>query len=200
MDAALDSDGLLQHAAHVRALARRVVFDAELAEDVEQETWLAALAHAPRGVRDPARLAGFRGAPCRAQAERAPCAAQRARAPSRQRRRARFDCERSVGLVEREEAVRVLLAACAPCPSPCGVRSCSTYLDGLTLADVARAARARPLETVRSRVKRGLELLRSELARKRGARGGPFPRPALDLAPPALVRGAYWSRARPRSR
>ena len=29
---------LLQHAAQVRALARRVVFDAELAEEVEQET------------------------------------------------------------------------------------------------------------------------------------------------------------------
>lgn len=44
---------LLQHAGFVRALARAVVFDAELARDVEQETWLTALQHAPRNLRSP---------------------------------------------------------------------------------------------------------------------------------------------------
>src|SRR5262245_24525771 len=49
----LDPELLLQHAAHVRGLAQALVLDAELAADVEQETWLAALTNAPRELRDP---------------------------------------------------------------------------------------------------------------------------------------------------
>ena len=44
---------LLAHAGHVRQLARRPVFDADLAREVEQETWLAALEHAPRHLANP---------------------------------------------------------------------------------------------------------------------------------------------------
>src|SRR5262245_56869158 len=43
-----DLDALHAHSAYVRGLARELVFDAGLARDVEQETWLAALEHAPR--------------------------------------------------------------------------------------------------------------------------------------------------------
>src|SRR5262245_45984442 len=43
----------LQHACYVLDLARAVVFDAVRAREVEQETWLAALEHAPRDLRAP---------------------------------------------------------------------------------------------------------------------------------------------------
>src|SRR6185295_7826934 len=45
---AAEHENVLAHAPYVRALARELVFDAELARDVEQETWLAALENEPR--------------------------------------------------------------------------------------------------------------------------------------------------------
>lgn len=42
-----DPQFYLSHSGYVRRLARALVFDAHAAEDVEQETWLAALGHAP---------------------------------------------------------------------------------------------------------------------------------------------------------
>ena len=181
---------LLQHAAQVRALARRVVFDAELAEEVEQETWLAALAHAPRDLRDPrawlarvvqhaarrlsARRARRNEVELRAGAERAAAADEPSDDPS--------------GLVAREQALRVLLAAVMRLPEPVRRAVVLHYLDGLTIGEVARRTQA-PLETVRSRVKRGLELLRAELARERGsAAWSVYLVRALALAPPAGAR------------
>ncbi|HUR27013.1 MAG TPA: sigma factor, partial [Planctomycetota bacterium] len=46
-------DDLLVHADWLRALARRLVQDADRASDVEQETWLAALEHPPRDASAP---------------------------------------------------------------------------------------------------------------------------------------------------
>ncbi len=189
MGLALGTEELLQHAAHVRALARRVVFDAELADDVEQEPWLAALAHAPRDVRDPrawlatiVRHASRRLSARQARRNEHELRAGAARTPEP-------SASDPSGLIEREEAVRALLAAVRALPEPVRRAVVLHYLDGLTLAEVARRTGA-PLETVRSRVKRGLELLRAELARKRGSRAwSVFLVRALDLAPPALARG-----------
>src|SRR5262245_27808983 len=55
-DRSTDLDALCAQSAYVRGLARELVFDASLARDVEQETWLAALEHAPR---DPRALRGW---------------------------------------------------------------------------------------------------------------------------------------------
>ncbi len=43
-----DADVLLEHAAFVRALSRRLVRDESTADDVAQQTMLAALKHPPR--------------------------------------------------------------------------------------------------------------------------------------------------------
>src|SRR5262245_46851334 len=50
---AKDVEALLEHADYVKSLARQLVFDEHLAQDVEQQTWLAALEHAPRDPRSP---------------------------------------------------------------------------------------------------------------------------------------------------
>ena len=41
----LSAEALLEHATFLRALARRLLFDEQKAEDVVQETYLAALRH-----------------------------------------------------------------------------------------------------------------------------------------------------------
>jgi sigma-70-like protein len=46
-------DALLEHRAWVRALARRLVADADSADEIEQRTWLAAVERPPRDVRSP---------------------------------------------------------------------------------------------------------------------------------------------------
>ena len=48
--ASIPAEALLQHQEFVRNLARRLVRDEDSAGDVVQETWLAALSHAPRSV------------------------------------------------------------------------------------------------------------------------------------------------------
>ena len=78
--AALDPDVLLSHAAGLRALARSLLGDAHLAEDVVQDAMLAAVRrppeHAPLGpwlvvvVRNMARMARRGGARRDARAER----------------------------------------------------------------------------------------------------------------------------------
>ncbi|MEQ1892432.1 MAG: sigma-70 family RNA polymerase sigma factor, partial [Planctomycetota bacterium] len=179
---------LAQHA-HVRALARRLVFDAELAAEVEQETWLAALAHAPRDLRDPrawlARVVQHAARRLRARRARRGeleflAGSERAQAD---------DGADPARLLERAEAVRALLAAVARLPEPVRAALVWHHLDGLPLAEVAHRSGA-PLETVRSRVKRGLELLRAELAReRRNDAWALFLVRGLELAPPSLARG-----------
>jgi RNA polymerase sigma factor (sigma-70 family) len=182
-----ESELLLEHAAHVRALARRIVFDAELADEVEQETWLAALMHAPRRLRDPRAWL--------ARVVRHAAGRLRARHARRNEHDLRAGIERAAdlearsddpsGLLERELALRALLAAVRRLPEPVRRAVVLHHLDGLTLAEVARRTEA-PLETVRSRVKRGLELLRADFAQRRDRAGwSVFLVRAFEIAPPA---------------
>src|SRR6185295_7929723 len=60
-------DTLLAHREWVRAVARAVVRDPNAADDVEQETWLAALKSPPR---DATSLRGWFGAVARSRARR----------------------------------------------------------------------------------------------------------------------------------
>ena len=46
-------EDLLAHRQWVRALARRLAADESRADDLEQETWLAAMEHPPRDARSP---------------------------------------------------------------------------------------------------------------------------------------------------
>ena len=52
-----DFDSLLQHRGLVEGLARQLVYDSHQADDISQETWLAALRRPPKGERAPGWLA-----------------------------------------------------------------------------------------------------------------------------------------------
>ena len=187
-----DPEFLLRHVAHVRQLARRLVFDADLAREVEQETWVAALEHAPRDLRQPrawlSRVARHVARRLWARKDRSQGLE---RVAGRERHAARTAAEKTPpDLVEREQALRRLLAAIDRLPEPVRTTVVMHHLDGLSLRDVAHRTKA-PLETVRSRSKRGLALLREDLTRRNSGRATwslALVR-GLELAPPHPGRG-----------
>ncbi|MEM7308996.1 MAG: sigma-70 family RNA polymerase sigma factor [Planctomycetota bacterium] len=153
-------DELLSHAAWVRALARSLVRDPEVADDVVQETWLAALTSPPktrdnvRGwlaivVRNAIRQRGRGGASRAAREERV--AAERGDAlPS------------SDELAERVETERRLAAQVLALDEPHRRLLLLRYFEGLSAAEIARRT-DEPAGTVRWRISRALEELRDRL-------------------------------------
>lgn len=189
---AQDPEVLLRHAGFVRALARELVFDADLARDVEQETWLTALQHAPRDLRSPR---AWLAVVVRSIALRS---ARRSAAQREVQRRAERDA-RHAGrrdgfpspdeLLEQEQARRELVEAVLALEEPLRGTLVLHYLDGLELREVARRTNA-PLETARSRVKRGLARLREELRRSHRSDAWSLALVrGLALDPPRLARG-----------
>lgn len=174
-----DRMALLEHRAWVRALARRLVRDENDVDDVEQETWATALRTGPA---EPRALRSWLGV----VASR--LALQRLRGETRRARR-----EEVVALARREErspadvvaeadahghVVQAVLALDEPYRTTVLMR----YFEGLEVADVARRMSV-PVETVRTRIKRALERLRTSLSDDEG-------RPlAIVLAPLAMGTG-----------
>ncbi|MBK7876878.1 MAG: sigma-70 family RNA polymerase sigma factor [Planctomycetes bacterium] len=155
-----DPQVLLEHAGYVRALARELVFDAHLARDLEQDVWLAALQNVPSDLRHPrawlatiARNLAWRARRgSRRRAEREERSAHAEVIPS------------SEVVLEREElraaVVRAVLALDEPSRSALVLR----YLEEVS-PDVAAKRLGVPLETFRTRVKRGLQELRARMER-----------------------------------
>jgi RNA polymerase sigma factor (sigma-70 family) len=148
---------LLEHAAWLRSLARHLVDDAAAAEDLVQETWLAAIRRPPVLTRPlqpwlagvARRLAAFarRGEGRRRRRESAQ--PPPGTAPSTDELVARAELQRQ--LVERVLALRE--------PSRSTVLLC--YFEGLAPSEAARAMGV-PAATMRSRLKRALEELRAQ--------------------------------------
>src|SRR5262245_52822347 len=97
-------EALLEHSAWVRRLARGLVADVHGANDVEQETWLAALTHAPSAGAGRGWIA--RVAQNLAHRSRR----TRARVLEREERAARSEAQPSAAdIVERADFTRVLV-------------------------------------------------------------------------------------------
>lgn len=154
-DAAPRPDEIVAHAAFVRRLARSLLRDEHLAEDVAQEALLVALspAVAPRGgvrawiggvVRNLVRME-LRGGARRTHRERALAAPPGPGSPADIA--ARLDLERAV-----VEAVTGL-------PEPLRTAIVLRYLDDLAPREIARRLDL-PVETVKARLRRALTLLR----------------------------------------
>ncbi len=162
-----DPEHLLEHAGYVRQLARELAFDANLAHDLEQEIWLAALQHVPADLRHPrAWLATV----ARSLAWRARRGASRR--AERERRSASEEAVPSTEqILEREELrgeiVRAVLALDEPYRSALVLR----YLEELSPQAAAERLGV-PLETLRTRVKRGVEELKRRLERDHGGDHG----------------------------
>jgi RNA polymerase sigma factor (sigma-70 family) len=154
---------LLAHAASVRKLARALVGDASAADDVVQDTWLAALRRPPH-----------------ARESIGPWLARVVRNIARDRRRStgrRLDHER-LAYLEREpsapddvagalEAGRAVLDALEQLRDPLRSTLVRSYLQGFSVAEIAvRDGIAE--RTVRWRVTQGLEALRTQLDQGHG--------------------------------
>jgi RNA polymerase sigma factor (sigma-70 family) len=161
---AYDVEFLREHSGYVRSLARKLVFDEQAAQDVEQETWLAALEHAPRDPRSPrawlAQLVrNFAFAAWRVQKRRE----QRERAVSRPEHSVTTPQE----VLERESVRRTLVEAVLALDEPYRTALILRFIDDLDAREIARRLHT-PLATVRTRIKRGLEVLRANLRREHG--------------------------------
>ncbi len=160
-------ESVLEQASYVRGLARELVFDPDLARDVEQQTLLAALEHAPR---EPGRLRGWLAAIVRN------CAIKAWRSSARREQREQA-CARAEGAVPSpaeilagEDQRRLLVEHVLALEEPLRAILILRFFQELPPREVARRLEL-PVETVRTRTKRGLELLRERLDReKRGGR------------------------------
>lgn len=159
----IDLESLLRHADFVRSVARRLVLDEHQVDDVMQQTWLAAIqSPAPRKALLRGWLARvarnraadlMRGERRRARRERA--VARPDRAPSAAQALERFTLHRQV--------VDAVLALEEPYGSTVVLR----FYDELPPREIA-AIQGVPVATVRTRLRRAIELLRTNLDDKFG--------------------------------
>ncbi|MBI5364499.1 MAG: sigma-70 family RNA polymerase sigma factor [Planctomycetes bacterium] len=154
---------LLAHAAWIRSLARELVRDPALAEEIEQRTLIAALSHAPRaGV----PFASWLGTVARnfvRQHRRS-----EGRRVKHEERAARSEATPSAAdVVERAAVQRELVQAVMELDEPFRTTILLRFYEGLPPRDVARRMDV-PVETVRTRTTRGLALLRERLDRHHG--------------------------------
>ena len=156
---AFSADQLLQHSGWARSLARQLVADAATADDVVQETWIAALREQPSTDR-----------PLRPWLERV---LRNFATNSRRNRKTRARHERAAGagdsmatsvaeVVQKAEGQQRVVAAVLALSEPYRSVVLLRYYEGLSAAEIARRSDT-PAGTVRWQVSQGLQLLREKL-------------------------------------
>jgi len=176
---------LAAHGAWLRRLARDLVRDADAAEELVQDTYVAALQHPPAG--GVASMRAWLATIVRNLA--------RDRARAEAGRRAREAATAKADRLEPEdetaarlESAETLIAALGQLAEPYRSTLVARYFDGRSAAEIARQAGV-PAATVRWRLQRGLELVRAGMQAR--ARGGRELRAGLAL----LARAPEWSLA-----
>jgi RNA polymerase sigma-70 factor, ECF subfamily len=155
-------DELLAQAGWLDRLARRLVLDPAEADEVVQETWMAAL----RGKPESRSVRGWL-----AQIARN-VVLQRGRAESARRARERTVArseasEAESEALERAQAQQRLVEAVLALDEPCRGSVILHYFDHLSVAEIARKLGV-PEPTVRTRLSRGVGALRERLQREGG--------------------------------
>lgn len=177
----IDAQEMLEHAGWVRDLARRLVVDASQADDVAQETWLAAI----------------EGKPCEDRSLRPwltrvarNLAGTRRRREERRRRRERAsiaarprETSSTVELVERAELQRLLVNEVMALEEPLRSTLLWRYFEGRSAAEISRRTGV-PAATVRGRLKDGIDRLRQRLDRHHGGERSAW---CVALAPVAFA-------------
>ena len=160
---AVPLEALLAESAWLRRLATSLVRDPAAAEDLVQETWLAALKNPPttdRPLRPWLRTVLENFVRMRARAEQSRAA--------RERREARDEVTQGeVELVDRVEEQRFLAREVLKLEEPFRSTLVLRYYEGLSSIQIAERLGSND-NTVRWRLKRGLELLRERLDRRHG--------------------------------
>lgn len=155
---------LLSHTAWVHALARSLVAERDLAADVAQETMLVAWRRGLGGVLDVrAWLAQIlrRLASRRAQSEQTRRVREQEHAP-------RDPAPATAELVAKASMQREVVDAVLRLDEPYRTTVLLRFLEERSYQQIASATAA-PIETVRTRIKRGLQQLRQDLDRRHGA-------------------------------
>lgn len=176
----LEIAGLLEESGWLRALAANLIGDGTQADDLVQDTWLAALRRPPRSASEPR--------PWLARVARN-LARNTRRERTRRAAREEFVAEERAhpgpdALAQQAEAQRLLADAVTRLAEPLRAVIVLRYFQGLD-SSAAAARLGLPASTVRTRLQRALEELRADLDRSfEGGRAGW----GLVLAP--LVHGA----------
>jgi RNA polymerase sigma-70 factor (ECF subfamily) len=163
-----DPQFYLEHSGYVRSLARHIVFDEHLAADVEQQTWLAALEHAPRDanaarkwLKSLVRNFAIKAWLAEARRSKREDAASGMRAP----------VPTPDEILEHESARKRVVDALVALDEPYRSALTLRFFEGLEPREIAERLDL-PVETVRTHVKRGLERLRARLQRNSSSRDG----------------------------
>jgi RNA polymerase sigma-70 factor (ECF subfamily) len=171
-------EALLSEAGWLRGLARSLVSDPAAADDLVQETWLAALQHPPsadRPLRPWLRKVLENFARMRSRGEGARTARERASASSEAQ-------AADADLVDRVEEQRFLAREVLKLEEPFRATLVLRFYEGLSSVEIAKRLGSND-NTVRWRLKRGLELLRERLDRRHGGDRGAWTALLLPLAP-----------------
>jgi len=179
-------DALLRHGDFVRRLARSLVADADLAEDVAQETWLAALRRPPRHGDN---LRAWLGAVVRnlVRLRRRTDVRRLARERVRARPLAGADPAEVVARLDWE---RRIVEVVRELEEPYRSTVVHRFLEQMDPAEIARRMGV-PRKTVYGRIERALEMLRQRLDRESGSRRAW----CLAILPLALDRKAIGAAA-----
>lgn len=173
----LEAETLLAHAGWMHALAARLVGDAETADDVVQDAWIAAWRHQPDAQRalEPWLARVVRNFAWKRRRSDQRRTEHELRSPAREATAA------PASTAERLELQRLLVDAVAALEEPLRTTVVLHYFEGRTSAEIA-LAQGIPAGTVRWRLKRGLDELRERLDAHFGSRAAW----GLVLAPFAL--------------
>lgn len=156
-------EALLAHADFVRGLARSLLFDPDAAEDLAQQAWLAAIEHPPSR---PERARSWFAAVVINLARKSWRGA--ARRETRERAAARPEAVPSTAeIVEREAVRRRVVEAVLSLAEPYRSTVLLRYYEDVPPAEIARRL-GDPVETVKTRLKRGLAQLRARLDAEHG--------------------------------
>lgn len=158
-------EALLTHGDFVRSLARSLIHDPNRADDVEQETWLAAVRHPPSPEKPPRAWLG---------AVVKNFARLSRRSESRRLRREQAaalpeEVRSTDEVVEREVMRRSVVEAVLALKEPYRTAILFRFYDDMPPRTIAERLKI-PVETVKTRVRRGLEQLRLRLDRSHGGR------------------------------
>lgn len=187
----MNPEELLSHADFVRLLARRLVLDEQTADDIAQDTWLAAVEHPPTSDRSPrawlARVVKnfsrkrYRTDSRRSARERFAGASAGRAAPS------------AAEIAAREEMRRRVVDAVQALAEPWRSTILLRYYENLPHRAVAERLGV-PLDTMRTRLKKGLALLRARLDAEQDGKKDAW---QLALAPLAGIEPAALTGATP---
>jgi len=154
---------LQQHADSVRALARRLLCDEHAAEDVVQDTWVLALERPPRELESSESLGSWLRSVARNLVRRQ--VRGRERREQRERERSRPEASGSgedQSAEERAATLRSLTEAVLSLSEPYRGTLLQRYFENLPPREIAKREGV-SVATVKSRLQRGLERLRSGL-------------------------------------